>query len=372
MKISNTAVMCLSVGRGGMEIDAIKTTNLLKDDVNIVLICKRGSYIAEKMAKNPIKGLKIFEVSFNSKLAIGFIDFRLMWQLRKIIKKCGIKNLIFFGVSELKTIYFSLLGINTRLIIRHGTKKSKSKQNYMRRILFSRVNGHIAISKYISNNVKEIYPVSKKSKVVVIYPSLGLPMNINSAESSSSSSVIRILHTGRVVDGKGYESALDACEVLYDNHINFEFIAVGDMAESDYVNMIKKKVSEKEYSSRVKFTGHVEDVNKFLINGDILLFPSKGEGFCNSFNEALAYGLVCLAYDNTVFPELKELGFYFYLIENNNISSLSDKLLFICKNLENERKKCLPNIALAQKLYTSYAEKSAYIKILTWDSSEDE
>jgi len=362
MKISNTAVMCLSVGKGGMEIDAIKTANLLKDDVNIHLICKSGSYIAEKMAKNPIKGLKTVEVSFSSKLAIGFIDFRLMWQIREIIKKYEIKNLIFFGVSELKTIFFSLIGKDTKLIIRHGTKKSKSKQNIIRRILFSRVNGHIAISKFIANNVKKIYPVGKNSEVVVIYPSLGIPMNNHYLKPPSS--IIRILHTGRVVDGKGYESALDACDILFKNGIKFEFTAVGDIPESEYASMIKEKVGNKKYSSRIKFTGHVEDVNNYLINSDILLFPSKGEGFCNSFNEALAYGLVCLAYKNTVFPELRDIGFYFHLANNGDLSSLSDELLLICSNLKNETEKSLPNISLAQTLYTPSAEKNSYMKIL--------
>lgn len=354
--------MCLSVGKGGMEIDAMKTANLLKDEANVYLICKRGSYIAQAMERNPINGINVVEVKFNSKLAIGFIDFRLLRKLRETINKFEIENLIFFGVSELKTIFFSLIGKDTKLIIRHGTKKSKSKQDILRRILFSRVNIHVAISKYIANNIKEIYPVSNKSESVVIYPSLGLPMS--NSFSKPSSSVIRILHTGRVVDGKGYEHALDACDILYDNDIKFEFTGVGDMPESDYLDMIKKKVSSKSYSRHIEFTGHIEDVNNYLVNSDILLFPSKGEGFCNSFNEALAYGVVCLAYENTVFPELRDIGFYFRMAENGNLSSLSNELLSICKNLKNEKDKSLPNIRLAQKLYTPSSEKNAYMKIL--------
>ena len=108
VKISNTAIICLSTGKGGMEIDAMKTANLLNDNASIYVICKRGSYIEQTMTKNPTDGINVVEVDFNSKLAIGFIDLRLMWQLRKIIKKYNIKNLVFFGVSELKTIYFSI------------------------------------------------------------------------------------------------------------------------------------------------------------------------------------------------------------------------------------------------------------------------
>jgi len=363
MKISNTVILCLSVGKGGMEIDAMKTANLLNDEANVYLVCKSESYIAESLTKKPIPGLTVVEVDFNSKLAIGFIDFRLMWQLARVIKNYDIKNIIFFGVSELKTIYFSLLGKTTRLIMRHGTKKSRTKRDIIRRILFSRVNGHVAISEYIASNVRKIYPISDKSKITIIYPSLGLAMNRTAAKPASS--IIRILHTGRVVDGKGYEGAIDACNILYENGINFEFIAVGDLSESDYAKRIQKKVSEKKYSNRIKFTGHVEKVNEYLINSDILLFPSKGEGFCNSFNEALAYGLVCLAYDNTVFPELRELGFYFHLAKDGDIKSLSDQLLHICNNLAKEKEKSEPNIMLAHKLYTPNAEKNAYMKILT-------
>ena len=184
-------------------------------------------------------------------------------------------------------------------------------------------------------------------------------------KTGSEYSTIRILHTGRVVDGKGYDSAIDACDILFEHGINFEFTAVGDMSESDYVNKIQKKVSEKKYLDRFKFTGHVADVTQYLKESDILLFPSKGEGFCNSFNEALAYGLVCLAYDNTVFPELKELGFYFHMAKDGDLESLSNKLLMICNNLSDEKSRCKSNIKLAHKLYTAEAERNAYIQILT-------
>lgn len=361
VKISNTAIMCLSIGRGGMEIDAMKIANLLNDNASIYVICKRGSYIEQTMTKKPTDGINVVEVDFNSKLAIGFIDLRLMWQLRKIIKKYNIKNLVFFGVSELKTIYFSLLGMSTRLIIRHGTKKSKVKRGIVRRMLFSRVNVHVAISKFIASNVKKIYPISDKSEIIVIYPSLGVTIDHT---TRSPSSLIKILHTGRVVDGKGYESAIDACDILFENGIDFEFTAVGDTSESDYAKKIQQQVSKKKYSKQIKFTGHVADVTEFLKESDILLFPSKGEGFCNSFNEALAFGLVCLAYDNTVFPELKNLGFYFHMAKDGDLASLSNELFDICSKLPNEILKCEPNIKLAEKLYTAETERNAYKTIL--------
>ena len=50
---------------------------------------------------------------------------------------------------------------------------------------------------------------------------------------------------------------------------------------------------------------------------------------------------------------------------NGDVASLAKELLLICKNLENEKEKSLPNISLAQKLYTPAAEKNAYMKILT-------
>lgn len=362
MKVSNTAIMCLSIGKGGMEIDAIKTANLLKDETNIYLICKSGSYIAEYLGKNPVNGINVVEVKFNSKLAIGFIDFRLMWNLRKLINKYKIENLIFFGVSEIKTIFFSLAGKKTKLIVRHGTKKSKSRHDFIRRILFSRVNVHIAISDYISSNVKEIFPVSKNSQVITIFPSLGIPMDYIPEQTADQ--VVKILHTGRLVTAKGYEDALDACDYLYKNKINFVFTAVGDMPDASYIKKLSKKLNTKEYSRQVRFTGHVEDITKYLENSDVLLFPSKGEGFCNSFNEALAYGLICLAYENTVFPELRKIGFYFHMAKNGDIPSLAEKLLFICNNLKTEKDKCFSNINLAKKLYTKKVEKDAYLKIL--------
>lgn len=59
-----------------------------------------------------------------------------------------------------------------------------------------------------------------------------------------------------------------------------------------------------------------------LIKSDIYIFPSYGEGLSNSFWKALANVIFCISYSNTSFPELKELGFDFNIVENKNIDTM--------------------------------------------------
>ncbi|MEA3373149.1 MAG: lipopolysaccharide biosynthesis protein, partial [Campylobacterota bacterium] len=117
-----------------------------------VLIAKTGHFIANEVASKR-DDFFLETISFNSNLSLSII-----FGARKIIKKYDIKNVIFFGASELKSLYFSFLGLDINLIIRHGTTKSTPKKDWFHRLIYSKVNYHIAICEHLANNVKEIIP----------------------------------------------------------------------------------------------------------------------------------------------------------------------------------------------------------------------
>jgi hypothetical protein len=146
---SSTAIICLSPNAGGMEIDTIKLAKKLSPYMPITIIAKEGHFIAN--SKNDF--LEYNQISLETVSFFCSLSLSIILKVRQIVQTKGIKNVIFFGASELKSLYFSFLGLDINLIIRHGTTKTTPKKDWFHRLIYSKVNFHISICKHLQKNV---------------------------------------------------------------------------------------------------------------------------------------------------------------------------------------------------------------------------
>ena len=358
-KLSNTAVICLSPYYGGAEMDAFQIAKMLAEFTNVTLLVKKNSIFESKHKNEAITlGINVESIGFIKNLSLSLIS-----GARKAIKRNRIKNVIYFGASELKSLFFSFLGLDINLLIKHGTTKSSSKKDFLHRLIYSKVNFHIALCKHIATNVKNIIPLGKNTKIVIIYSSLrNIPEKIRSPQKCINKP-ITLLNLARITDGKGQIEAVKACEVLYKEKKEFMFYLVGDI-DPDYKDKFTSFLNKTPYKDSIKLVGFTSDVAEYYRKSDIFIFPSKGEGLSNSFIEALSYGLACIAYENTSFPELKELGFEFSLAEDQNINSLKNELKTTAEYIENHPIPISGNIELAKKLFKKERETNEVLSIL--------
>lgn len=354
MKKSNTAVICLSPNNGGMEIDTIKLSKKLSLHSNIVLLAKENGHIANSEDEYQGYNISLEKVNFKSSISLS-----IYLKAKSIIKKYNIKNVIFFGASELKSLFFAFFGHEINLIIRHGTTKSTRKKDFFHKLIYSKVNYHVSISEHLEKNIRFIIPFGKDSKLKIIYPSIDTPNTLNEVNSG-----INIIHTGRITGGKGQLDAILACEVLHQNKIDFNFLIVGDFENEKYKQKFMTIYNTLPYKDSVQIIGFAKDVNPLLNKSNIFLFPSSGEGFGNSFIEALSHGLIGISYQNTTFYEFQNLGLCFHSVENKNIEQLKQTLLNIVKNLKNETAKSSKNIHIIKKIFSVENEINSYLEIL--------
>lgn len=350
----NSVIICLSPNFGGMEIDAIKLVKKLSPYSKIILLAKENGFIAQKFDNNCLnnQNISLETIKFKSSLSFNIIKIA-----RDIVIRNNIKNVIFFGASELKSLYFSFLGLDINLIVRHGTTKSTPKKDLFHKLIYSKVNYHVSICKHIQKNVDYIIPFGKNSKSILIYSSVK-NININKKEKNAK---LTLLHTGRIANGKGQIDAIKACSILVENNIDFIFYIVGGY-EKDYEKEFLQFYEKVNYKDKIVLVGFSNKIEKYLEKADIYLFPSYGEGLSNSFLEALSSGLSCISYSNTSFPELKDLGLDFEIVEDKNIEKLKEILLKISK------KEVIFNIEKNKKIINDYfsedKEIREYLKIL--------
>ena len=356
IKKEATAVICLSPNAGGMELASLKLAKILSDYIEITLIVQKDKFMHKQCIENPDYQMLHYEaIKFSTTLSPSII-----FHTRKIVQKKDIKNVIFVGASEIKSLYFAFLGLDINFIVRHGTTKSNPKKDFLHTLVYSQIAYHIAISKHLSKNVKYIVPFGKNTQLKTIVPTM--PKAISSLKKVNNST-LELIHVGRITQGKGLKEALLACDVLHQNGIKFELESFGGMA-SGYKNEFENFISSLEYRDSFKLCGFTNNIYDEYPKHDIFIFPTKGEGFGNVMMEAISHGIIILSFDNSAISNFLEMGFHMHLVEDGSVNALKNRLLYIANNLENEKKLALDNIEIAKKVFAPKREVMEYIELL--------
>ncbi len=353
---SKTAIICLSRVNGGMELASVKLARLLSEDIDIEFIARDKSYILNRKEHFENYKIKVHKVNFSSNLSLSLI-----FQIRKILIDNNIKNIIFLGASEIKSLYFATLGLDINFIIRQGSKKTTSKKDIFHKLFYSNVKHFVGNCEYMKQNIIDILPIPKNGKVQRVYSSLKLEKDI---EFKPINKIINLVHVGRINPGKGQKKVIEACAVLFENNFDFKVTFLGDIQDEKYYKDIKEKLKTLKYRDKIKFVGYTNDIKKYLQKSDIFIFPSLGEGMSNAIIESLGFGLIPIIYNDTSSPEFKDLGFHIHLTKKNNIKNLKKILLDVAKNLKEEKEKAISNHKKALEIFSPKREKKNYLKLL--------
>jgi len=352
-----TALICLSHHIGGMELAATKLAKVLSTYTDLTYIIKKNTFIHKECRQNPdYSALSYKTINFSTTIMSPSIVFG----VRKIIQEKNIKNVIFVGASEMKSLYFAFLGLDINLIVRHGTIKSRPKKDWFHTLVYSKVATHVAISKYMSGNVRKIIPFGVKTQLKVIVPSLANKLSELTHENSDK---LRVLHVGRVTSGKGIDKAILACETLFEKKIDFIFDNFGP-ADTKYADKLQELLSSISYKEQIHINGFTDKIYDEYKKHDIFLFPTPDEGYGNVMMESIAHGITVLAFDNTAISNFGEMGFHIHLVKDGSLDALKERLLYIANHLEEEKKLALENMQKAQVVFAPKREAMEYIELL--------
>ncbi len=354
---SKTAVICLSKVNGGMELASVKLARLLSSDINVEFIAKKNSFIVNKKEEHFGQyNINLNVIDFSSNLSL-----RLIKSIRNILINKSIKNIIFLGASEMKSLFFAAYGLDINFIIRQGSKKTTSKKDIFHKLFYRDVNSFVGNCEYIKQNIIDILPIPAHAKVTRIYSSLRLEKNIDFKVQNNT---IDLIHMGRVHPFKGQLESIKACEILHKNNIDFSLKFLGDIQDKEYHKNILEYLNDSPFKEKIEFVGYTSKIKEYLQKSDVFIFPSLGEGMSNAIIESLGYGLIPIIYNDTSSPEFKDLGFHIHLTKQNRVNDLQSILLNVFKNFKEEKLKAISNHDKALEIFALNREKEEYLELL--------
>lgn len=104
-----------------------------------------------------------------------------------------------------------------------------------------------------------------------------------------------IVFVGDLIPRKDPLLNLSVLERLVADGVDAHLLLVGPQSDPEYLGELEGFIREKSLGDRVTMTGRVENVFDYFAASDLMLFPSKEEGFGTVVIEAMACGIPVIA-----------------------------------------------------------------------------
>ncbi|MFC3859777.1 glycosyltransferase [Deinococcus antarcticus] len=185
----------------------------------------------------------------------------------------------------------------------------------------------IAVSKYVASQAENYY---RLNKIQVIYNSHDINYN-DPIERFKRDDIINIISVARFHLPKRQDLAILAMQSLAEKTTKFSLTFVGDGPERRRAEELVKNLKLEKY---IKFVGNSSNVSDFLKDSDIFLHITESEALSVAIQEAMHFGLPIIASQVGGIPELVKDGENGFLINDNEVESISERLFYLIDNPE--------------------------------------
>ncbi|MCH5229138.1 MAG: glycosyltransferase family 4 protein [Muribaculaceae bacterium] len=140
------------------------------------------------------------------------------------------------------------------------------------------------------------------------------------------------LYVGRIVADKGIDNLVKAFHNLTAENPDLRLLLVGEYEETDPIQ--PETLEYIESSPLITKTGWVEDTRPYYAASDILVFPSRREGFPNVVIEAGAMGLASIVTDINGSNEIISDSVNGRIIPRDDLETLTKEMKNLSQNLQ--------------------------------------
>ena len=309
----------------------------LKSDFKIVSICPVSEYKAN------LEDAYYKTINWNIDRT-KLLDIKGILKLRKFIKNFNsgdivhiftIKSLYLFIFSSLffKKDFKVIVSITGLGYLFADTILAKILRSITRPLIRVRINSSIDYLIFQNrDNFKKFVDYSNYKNNSQIISGSGLNTAMFNTKDAFNEN-IKVIFVGRLMREKGIYEYLDIAN-RFSNNENLTFFIAG---KPDFGN--KSSISEREFhelqnNKNIYYLGEI-DVQKELVNYDLLLQPSYHEGFSRILIESIYAGVYCLANNIYGMKEIIEKSNFGVLINNNNVREFEIEINNFMENKNN-------------------------------------
>jgi glycosyltransferase involved in cell wall biosynthesis len=196
-------------------------------------------------------------------------------------------------------------------------------------------------AEFITFNVEQTYELTKRAidrinNNIHIIPN-GVDRNFFRPPTEKDFSQINIVYSGRLTEQKNVELLIRSLKALVDKKGGRSIpLKVNIAGEGDLRKKLESLVTELNLGNYITFYGWLDKdkLRGLYQSSHIFVLPSLYEGMSNSLLEALASGLAIISTDFNGYEALVRNGENGFLIDSNDLESLSSKMLHLLEHVD--------------------------------------
>ncbi len=203
---------------------------------------------------------------------------------------------------------------------------------------------YFLISRWAEKRMKASFTISKglrdffigtgltqSEKMRLIHYGFDMPENfVLKGNEGFRRAPLQIMIAGRLVEFKGHKYLIEAMEQVvkhFGSDVKLLIAGTGELEAT-----LRARVDNLDLKDNIDFLGYSKEVGAYMANSDVVVVPSISEGFGVVFLEAFSAKTPVVSWDVPAGSELMEHGKTGYLVEPYNIDQLSDQLIKVLDN----------------------------------------
>lgn len=343
MKLSEQNVLFFTrtMKLGGTENVVLQLCEILKPEVNKIVVCSCGGINVDKLEEMGIKHYQIPDIETKSPKTMIMVSMRLC----SIIKKENITMI--HTHHRMAAFYVSILGLYkkcTFIATAHNTFYDKKFLTN-----FAYKNCYVvACGEMVKKNLVDYYGLSD-NQVTVIHNAVktfnGEIIEDPLVKKLHDDGYFVIGNIGRLSEQKGMEYYIKAIPMVVKECPQARFVIAGSGEDESKLKELSKSIGA---DNDLTFLGYRNDIQNLMRQLDLIVLSSLWEGLPLTPIEAFSVGKTIVATEVDGTPEVVKDGINGLLIDSKSSNQIAEKVIWMVEHPE-EKKKMEDNASASYK-----------------------
>ncbi|MFV2057267.1 MAG: glycosyltransferase family 4 protein [Thiohalomonadales bacterium] len=322
--------LCLSDGKGGLELYVYRTSKALRSKgIDCLTVVGDSTFLQKKLSDDGLPSICLDQITHHIPIvsAIKLANLVNENQIDVIHVHWG-KDLLLASLAK----RFSKRSV--KLVFTRQMMITRPKKDFYHRFLYAKVDLYIAITEELRRLAQLYLPMPNKNIIRLYYgveqPDKMTPQQRKKLRASwfdlDTKSVFVIGIVGRIEEQKGQSLLIQAVQDLIDGHASVALLIIGPPMQQFYLDSLQKRVQECGLGDVIKFLGSHSNPMQIMAAMDCLVLATRMETFGLVLAEAMRANVAVIGSNAGGVPEIIDHADTGLLFESNNVSDLTKQL----------------------------------------------
>ncbi len=320
--------LCLSPGKGGLELYVYRTAAALKAQDEIIGVLNHNSGIRKEMESLNIP------LHYLNPPSVKKLPLKTAKQLAAFVDEQQVDVIHCHWANDLPLAAFAkwLSRSKPRLVFTRQMVITRPKKDLYHRFIYGQMDLMITITRSLAEAAQGFLP--NPDKVVPLYYGVAPPDHILTAEERNQqraawgvgSDELLVSVFGRLEEFKGQHLMVEAVARNIKNGYPLKLLIVGHAMNSAYPELLKEQIQTLGIADSVIFEGFTDTPQRWMQACDILALTTIEETFGLVLPEAMRCGVAVIGSDRGGVPEIIDHEKTGLLFESGSVDSLTLQL----------------------------------------------